>query len=212
MGSVVKGWGGPWTSGETGVRGMGGGVFLLAVALAPTLMGCGEEGPPPSGRGLDLPGLPAPLDSSTLVFTLGLTFTRDEAPVQVTRQVPIPMRPGVDPRQDVLRAALEALTAGPLPEERDQGIHSFFGEHSIGLVEDLTIRGDTVWVDFGDLVAAVPNASSSTGSFHFLAELNGTVFAVPGVEVVEYRMEGSCAAFWNFLQRDCQRVHRPGSA
>jgi hypothetical protein len=212
MGSVVKGEGGQWVPRGAGVRGLGIGVLLLSVALVPTLVGCGEEGPPPPGRGLELPGLPAPLDSSTLVYTLGLTFTRDEAPVQVTRQVPIPMRPGVDPRQDVLRAALEALTAGPLPEERDQGIHSFFGEHSTTLLKDLTVRGDTVWIDFGDLRAAVPNASSSTGSFHFLAELNGTVFAVPGVEVVEYRMEGSCEAFWNFLQRDCQRVHRPGSA
>ncbi len=195
-----------------GVKVPASGLLLVALLLGPALAGCGEGGPPPEGRGFDLPGLPAPLDSSTLIYTLALTFTRDEAPVQVTRQVPIPMQTGGDPREDVLRAALEALTAGPLPEERAQGIHSFFGGHSIGLLEDLTVRGDTAWIDFGDLREAVPNAASSTGSFHFLAELGGTVFAVPGVEVVEYRMEGSCEAFWNFLQRDCQRIRRPGAA
>jgi hypothetical protein len=43
-----------------------------------------------------------------------------------------------------------------------------------------------------------------------LMELDGTVFGVPGVRAVEYRVDGSCERFWNWLQYDCHAVERPG--
>lgn len=194
-------------------------VPLVAVLLL--LAGCGDGSdrpgadPEPGGspdRGAEV-GVPAGSGAEgPPEFTLALTFTRGEAPVQVTRNVEIHRSPGISQEESLLRVALTALLQGPLPEEREAGIHSFFGPGTEGLLRDVSLRGDTAVVDFGDLQAVIPNAGSSTGSFHFLMELNGTVFAVPGLEAVEYRMDGSCEAFWNFLQRACQVIPRPGSA
>jgi hypothetical protein len=191
-------------------------VFLLVAA-------CGDRGGsdqpgvdldpgsgPDMGGAVGVPGGSEEEDAPE--FTLALTFTREEAPVQVTRRVEVRRAPGISQEESLLRVALTALLQGPLPEEREMGIHSFFGPGTEGLLRDVALRGDTAVVDFGDLPAAIPNAGSSTGSFHFLMELNGTVFAIPGLEAVEYRMDGSCEAFWNFLQRGCQVVPRPGSA
>jgi hypothetical protein len=139
-----------------------------------------------------------------------VTFTLDEAPVQVPRRVVLSL-PGDAPADEALLAevALQALLAGPTEEERAEGITSFFSEETAGLLAAVEMTGDSVMVDFHDLAPVIPNASSSAGSFFFLSELAGTLFALPGIRVVEYRMEGSCEAFWNFLQRDCQAVERP---
>jgi hypothetical protein len=42
-----------------------------------------------------------------------------------------------------------------------------------------------------------------------LQELNGTVFQFPEIRSVEYRMEGSCDLFWEWLQYGCRVVARP---
>ena len=208
-------------------QGVGGGRLMSSIVslLALLLMGCGDrvgldppgapaEGGLETGDAVDIPGGIGAADAPEI--TVVLTFIREEAPVQVTRKVAIHRAQiqrtrGVVQEESLVRVALEALLQGPLPEERAAGITSFFGPGTKGLLRDVFLQGDKVVVDFVDLSATVPNAGSSTGSFHFLMELNGTVFAVPGVEAVEYRMEGSCEAFWNFLQRGCQVVLRPGS-
>jgi hypothetical protein len=64
-------------------------------------------------------------------------------------------------------------------------------------------------VDFHDLRPLIPSASTSTGSRLLLAELNGTIFPSPKIDAVEYRMEGSCDLFWEWLQADCWTVTRP---
>jgi spore germination protein GerM len=188
---------------------------LAALLLFLLLLGACGDGEPRGGRDAGPEGPPDPAGSPEVPetdagtpYTLALTFTRDEAPVQVSRMVRLARVPGVPEREQVLEAALGALVEGPRPEEREEGISSFFGPGTEGLLRGVAFRGDTAVVEFGDLQEAVPNASSSTGSFHFLMELNGTAFAVPGVEAVEYRMDGSCEAFWNFLQRSCQVVSR----
>jgi len=63
-------------------------------------------------------------------------------------------------------------------------------------------------VDFSDLSTLIPNASSSAGSAMLLQELDSTVFSVPHVQTVEYRIMGSCARFWEWLQYSCQIVDR----
>ncbi len=182
------------------------GVFLLGVFLALATAACGEGSPPPP----ELPGFETPRGPSELTVALEVTYTRDEAPIRVPRTVVIPL--GEDPARDeafLLEAALDALVAGPTAEEEARGITSFFSEATADLVAEVTLQGDSAMVDVRDLRTLVPNASSSTGSFLFLSELNGTIFGLPGIERVEYRMEGSCEDFWNFLQRSCQEVRRP---
>lgn len=71
--------------------------------------------------------------------------------------------------------------------------------------------GDTLIVEFGDLQRVIPGAGSSAGSRDLLDALHATAFQFPWVEAVEYRMEGSCPRFWNWLQRECRVVPRPAA-
>lgn len=183
----------------TRLGGLGSGVVLrvgwLAVALL--AVGCAEEAPP--------------ADESPLVLEVFLTYHRGEEPVSVSRDVPLPPRVaegGLSPRL-ALEVALEALVAGPTEGEGEDGVHSFFSDETSPIVRSVEIRERTAVVDFEDFRPLMPGASSSAGGFMLLAELNGTVFANAPVDEVEYRLEGSCDAFWAFLQRACTVVPQP---
>lgn len=182
---------------------------LMSAVLLLVLAACGEGGPPPP----EFPGLETPRGPTELTVALEVTFTRDEAPVRVPRTVVIPLDgDSLSDEALLLKAALEALFRGPTEEEAAEGITSFFSAETADLLRSVTLEGDSAAVDLGDLASRIPNASSSTGSFLFLSELNGTVFGLPGIARAEYRMEGSCEALWNFLQRSCQEVRRPVDA
>ena len=134
--------------------------------------------------------------------SLLLVFSRDEEPVLVSRPA--------DGAPD-LASALELLLRGPLPEERARGLHSWFSAETAGALRSATVDATGhATVDFRDLRPLIPNASTSAGSAMLLQQLDGTVLRVPGVRSVEYRMEGSCEAFWEWLQRSCEVVRRPG--
>jgi spore germination protein GerM len=109
-----------------------------------------------------------------------------------------------------LRAALEWLVRGPTTAEGAAGIRSWFSEKTAGSLREVEVdtTGRAV-VDFHDLRPLIPNASSSFGSTMLLQELNGTVFQFPEIRSVEYRMEGSCDLFWEWLQYGCRVVARP---
>ncbi len=197
-------------------------ALLLFGGAALGLAGCGDGAPPPP----EFPGLEGPRGPTQLTVSLQLTFTRDEAPVTVPRTVvlslPDPEAPGEDDpalaarealgdHALLLDVALTSLLAGPTEAEREDGVTSFFSEATSDLLREVFLEGDRAVVDFHDLRPVIPNAATSAGSLALLSELNGTVFALPGIRQVEYRMEGSCEAFWNFLQHDCQVVERPAS-
>ena len=124
-------------------------------------------------------------------------FHRDEQLVEVRR---------IGPRTaGVLRQALEALVAGPRPEDGD-GLDSLFSEETADVLAGVSVADGTAVVD---LAYEVNNASTSAGSAMFLAELDATVFQFPTVERIEYRLRGSCAAFWEWLQYgDCRIIER----
>jgi hypothetical protein len=160
---------------------------LLAGSIAS--WGCGDS----PERRVD----PAHADSVVVVFT------RDEAPVPVVRAV---TGPSTGPRD-----ALEWLLRGPTPEERDAGIHSWFSAETAGALRSIEIDSTgRATVDFRDLRRLIPSASSSAGSAALLLELNGTLFRFPEIRSVEYRIDGSCETFWNWLQYECRIVPRPG--
>lgn len=105
----------------------------------------------------------------------------------------------------VLRAALDALLAGPSGAERDLGLTSWFSGQTAGMVLGVTIADGTAVVSFDVDIAGVTNgASTSAGSQALLDELDLTVFQFPTVERVEYRLGGSCDAFYEWLQMACQ--------
>lgn len=144
----------------------------------------------------DAPESPAAIDSVTVVFT------KEEAPAPVRRPVP-------ESSSSPLRAALDWLVQGPTPAEQAAGIRSWFSEETADVLRsvELDSAGQAI-VDFRDLRPLIPNASSSFGSTMLLQELNGTIFQFSEIDAVEYRMEGSCDLFWEWLQYGCQVVRR----
>lgn len=123
---------------------------------------------------------------------LTIYFSRGESVVAVTR--PASSGGGLD-------AALRQLVRGPTPGERAAGLHSWFSDTTAGAVRSVRLddQGRAV-VDFEDLRALIPNASTSAGSGMLLRELDSTSFAIPSVQSVEYRIDGSCERFWEWLQ------------
>jgi hypothetical protein len=110
----------------------------------------------------------------------------------------------------VLRAALEQLLAGPTPEEEAVGLSSWFSDATAGMLRDVTVSGDGTAIVVLDsaLPETIPNASTSAGSAALLGQLNGTVFQFENVQAIEYRLDGSCEAFWSWLQGSCHLVER----
>jgi hypothetical protein len=102
-------------------------------------------------------------------------------------------------------AALEALLAGPTAEERAAGSFSSFSAITAGLLASFTLDPDgTAVVDLDpSLATLLPGASASAASDQLLRELDATVFQTGEVTEAEYRLGGSCDAFFAWLQRDC---------
>lgn len=131
--------------------------------------------------------------------TVRVWFSRGEAPAAVERRVE-----DADPE-----AALRALLRGPTAAERAAGLNSWFSDSTAGALRGVEARDGLLVVDFDGLDRLIPNASSSAGSAQLLGSLNPTVFQFPSVDSVEYRLGGSCEAFWEWLQRECGRLARP---
>lgn len=186
---------------------------LLLVCLA--LAACGEtdhdSDPPQQTRpavtdSTSTDTVPsAPPDGATGqggTMTVRLYFTRGEEPEPVEREIPR--------ETGVLRATLEAQLRGPTAAEREAGLFSWFSDDTAGMLGDVRLD-DTgrVIVDFRDFSRTISGASASAGSRILLNELNHTVFQFETVRSVEYRIEGSCDAFWNWIQSECTVMERP---
>lgn len=157
-----------------------------------------------------------PTDSAIPVVhrTIEVFFTLGDTTVAVERSDPV--QPAGDPAADArpaLEPSLRALLRGPTAEERTRGLTSWFSAETADLLlgVELDAAGHAI-VDFTGLPAVIPNASSSAGSEQLLEQLYGTLFQFPEVRSAEYRLDGSCEAFWNWIQRGCTIVRREGGA
>jgi spore germination protein GerM len=157
----------------------------VTLILAAAIVACGDESSPGGDPG----------ESETVE----VWFTRAEQPVPATREV----------RGAPLDGALRSLVSGPTAAEREAGMGSWFSEDTSDVLRRIQASDGFVIVDFRDLPQRIPGASSSAGSQQLLASLDSTLFQFPWVDSVEYRLEGSCDAFWEWLQRGCERVRRP---
>jgi hypothetical protein len=99
----------------------------------------------------------------------------------------------------VLRASLDALVVGP----GDSGLLSWFSPDTASIVRSVDLAAGHAVVDFVDLRPVIPNASTSGGSALLLSQLDATVFVIPSIDTVEYRMEGSCQDFGEWVQTGC---------
>lgn len=164
------------------------GVLLVA--------GCGDA--PPDDRAA--PDSPGPRPDS-------LTLPADSSPAPPGSTTP--SAEAQSPGTDSLRAALERLVAGTPGEERPSGTHSWFSEETRGVLRAVELEAGRAVVDFDQgLPGLIPGANSSAGSDMLLSALDSTVFQFPWVDSVEYRLGGSCPAFWEWLQRECVMVTR----
>ncbi len=109
----------------------------------------------------------------------------------------------------VLGATLQIFLAGTSVEEDDERGVSAFTSHAETQVQ-VALEDGTAIVDFDEsLTRAATGASTSAGSELFRGALNRTVLQFPTVERIEYRLGGSCGAFWQWQQvGDCRLVTR----
>lgn len=104
-------------------------------------------------------------------------------------------------RSGALEAGYRTALAG--------GLGSVFGPSTAGLLNEVLPTPDGVAiVDLGDLRGHVANASTAFVSQAMLSELNAVAFAYPAVLSIEYRIDGSCSTFWEWLEGQCQRIGR----
>jgi hypothetical protein len=134
------------------------------------------------------------------VHTVQVVFSCDELAVGTWRVL--------EEGADSLAFALSALLAGPTDEERAAGLSSFFSAATAGMLNDARIDDGTARVDFADFSGVIPNASASAGSAQLLDQIAGTIFQFDAIAEAELSFDGRCDAFWNWLQRDCQRLSR----
>jgi hypothetical protein len=156
---------------------------LLDDGLQPSTMHCDISAPPPGVR------------------TLQVVFSCDEQPVGTWRALP-------DGEADTLAFALNSLLRGPTQAERDAGLASFFSEATAGMLNDARIIDGVAHVDFADFSGLMPNASASAGSAMLLDQIAGTIFQFDGINEADITFNGDCDAFWNWIQRGCQRLLR----
>lgn len=191
---------------------------LVALLVVTTLAGACAQSDEDTGA-FDEPGVPAAdtpasaggrdttpaglNDERVPAGTVTVFFSSGDSVVAVSR--PRSASAGANE----LDRAMRQLLRGPTEAERAAGLHSWFSAETAAALRSAAVddRGHAV-VDFEDLRALIPNASASAGSAMLLRELNATVFAVPSVESVEYRIAGSCDRFWEWLQYGCEVVAR----
>jgi hypothetical protein len=134
--------------------------------------------------------------------------TADSAQVRAPAAVDTASEAADPSPEDALRAALEQLLRGPSDPRLQE--HSWFSSTTADALRSVTVdSAGHATVDFEDLRALIPNASSSAGSALLLEELNTAVFSVEGVHSVDYSIAGNCERFWAWLQYDCQTIDRP---
>lgn len=174
---------------EPGVEVDPGTVLEVEVAVTPA---CDDYRP-------DLPPRAADEMDVVVQFECAADYIAPDVSTPVVRRVPA--GPGV------IQATLRALLAGPTDDERAAGFGSFFSPESAGALESVTLDAGKLTVDFNDAIL-INNASTSTGGMYFTAELLANLFQFDVVDSIEFRLNGSCASFWGWLQGECVIVTR----
>lgn len=169
---------------------------LLAVLVV--LAGCADGDRAGRDTASDTAFRPGAAASDT---TVRIYFSRGDSVVPVDRVV---RAAGAG-----LEASLRHLLRGPTVAERRAGLTSWFSDSTAGALRSVTVVDGAAIIDFEDLRPFIPGASTSAGSALLLRELNATVFETPSVRTVEYRMNGSCAKFYEWLQYGCRTASRP---
>lgn len=113
----------------------------------------------------------------------------------------------VAPTDLVLTTTLREMVNGLEPEEAALGYKSPFPETAQGSFLGVSISQGKAFLEFN--TAVFPDGvDTAEGSQIFLSTLNANVFQFDTINEVEYRLGGSCDAFWQQLGSSCQPVTR----
>ena len=196
-----------------------GAKFLLVCALV--LVGCTSSGgvettstSGQSGRTTMAPTTTTtPGPTSTAAVTTSTT-TLDEPGEEVAPSTTVPSGPTSTVMtydttgfpcdfQAVLREVhtIDA-TVDPIVAALELQLDKWTGDDPGSLVRSVQLQGGLLTVDFEDLREVLENASTTDASCALLAELSAVVFQFDDVQRVTYQIEGSCEAFFGWLQRD----------
>lgn len=114
------------------------------------------------------------------------------------------------PPVERLRRALVALLDGPTDLERDAGMVGVVPEGSSALHGTVDLASDGLaTIDFLPTLSDVTNLSTSAAGGAFLRALRATTLQFDEVTAVEFRLDGSCEAFFEFFQSTCQHFAEP---
>jgi hypothetical protein len=201
-------------------------AFLTASAML-LLMGCSSAGGPPASQSVSpsvvasrpatapsasgaAPG-PACAEGSTGATSRPgtvLVFFTCDGPDATTSAVTTESTAANDAGR--LAEAMRALLAGPTQADQAGGFVSWFSAATREHLRRVVIRADgTAVVDFLRFSSIIPNASTSAGMHRLLSEIRATAFQFDRVTSLELRFDGSCDAFWTWLEAGkCQMLLR----
>ncbi len=97
----------------------------------------------------------------------------------------------------VLGATLSQLVKGPTNAEEELGFRSVFTIADASAVDSVSLSAGEAVIDFVSL-PEITDLAADDAAF-FVANLNANVFQYATIRSVEYRIGGSCAAFWAHL-------------
>ncbi|GGA60137.1 GerMN domain-containing protein [Ornithinibacillus halotolerans] len=102
---------------------------------------------------------------------------------------------------DPIVFAIQQLLQGPTEEEVKKGYGSIFNKDTAETLRGIELQSTGhLIVDFDDFSTIIPNGSSSAASMAMLESLNRTLAQFEEVKTIEYRFDGSCEAFYGWIQ------------
>ena len=108
----------------------------------------------------------------------------------------------------ILAQTMEQFVAGPTTEERADGFRSVFSPATSDAVISVAEDAGQVVVDLRDL-GPLPSLKVDGGGAFFVAGLNNSLFQHGEIVTIEYRVAGSCDAFWAYLgSTECMLIDR----
>lgn len=107
----------------------------------------------------------------------------------------------------VLTSTLAEMVKGPDAAEQSEGFRSPFGPDSEGSFLTVSLNAGDAIVDLDEGIFG-PSAATDAGAQALVSTLNANVFQFSTISSVEYRLNGSCDAFWDEVGGTCARVTR----
>lgn len=113
----------------------------------------------------------------------------------------------VPPTDLVLTTTLREMVKGLEADEAALGFKSPFPDTAPGSFLGVSISEGTAFLEFNASVFP-DGADTAEGAQILLSTLNANVFQFDTIREVEYRLGGSCDAFWQQVGGSCQRITR----